>query len=311
MSPASTSTSSSSFPAKPANLALVYAKLVLVALFWGGTFIAGRIIAPVMPLMTAATGRFMVAALILLAVAWKIEGGLPRLDKSQLLTTAALGLCGIFLYNVCFFAALAHMPAGRTALFVALNPIVTAMALGMLFRERLRPVKWIGIGIAFLGTAIVITRGDPASALHDISKSVGIGEILMFCGISSWAAYTIIGRFVLKNLTPIAATTYATLWGLAFLLVGAAFEFSSVAWSSFGWQIWASIVYLGAVGTALGFIWYYEGVKAIGPSRTSVFTNLVPVFAVLLASILLAEPILISMIAGGALVIIGVTLTNR
>jgi drug/metabolite transporter (DMT)-like permease len=296
-----------------ANVAkpLVYIKLVLVALFFGGTFIAGRTIAPVVPLMTAATGRFAVAVALLLLVAWKVEGGLPRLSRSQLATTAALGFSGIFLYNLCFFAALSYMPAGRTALFVALNPIVTALALGLLFRERLGPVKWLGIGIAFFGTAIVITRGDPIDAFHDISRSIGLGEVLMFFGISSWAAYTIIGRYALRNLTPIAATTYAALWGLLFLGTGAAFEFSSVTWSEFGWQVWASIFYLGAFGTAIGFIWYYEGVKSIGASRTAVFNNLVPVFGVLLASILLKEPILISMVVGGALVIAGVTLTNR
>src|SRR5262245_42792381 len=96
---------------------LVYVKLVFVTLFWGGTFIAGRILAQAVPLMTAATGRFVVAVALLLLVAWKVEGGLPRLNRSQVVATAALGLTGIFLYNVCFFAALARMPAGRTALF--------------------------------------------------------------------------------------------------------------------------------------------------------------------------------------------------
>jgi len=308
------STSIAASPIKAASSAassLVYVKLVFVALFWGGTFIAGRILAQAMPLMTAAAGRFAVAVSLLLVLAWKVEGGLPRLNRSQLLATVALGLTGIFIYNLCFFAALSHMPAGRTALFVALNPIVTALASALLFRERLGRIKWLGIAIAFSGAAIVITRGDPISALHDIRQSIGIGELLMFCAISSWAAYTIIGRFALKGLTPIAATTYAALWGLALLGCGAAFEFSSIAWSSFGWRVWASIFYLGAFGTVIGFVWYYEGVKAIGPSRTAVFNNLVPVFGIVLAATLLSETILVSMIVGGLIAIVGVTLTNR
>ena len=298
-------------PASPETAALVYIKLVFVALFWGGTFIAGRILAQAVPALTAASGRFAVAVALLLLLAWKLEGGLPRLSKSQLATTAALGFFGIFLYNLCFLAALARMPAGRTALFVALNPIVTALAAALLLRERLGGLKWVGIALAFGGTAIVITRGDPAGALHDIRQSVGAGELLMFCAISSWAAYTLIGRVALRGLTPIAATTYASLWGLGFLLSGAAFEFSSVKWAGFGWRVWASIAYLGVFGTVLGFVWYYEGVKAIGPSRTAVFNNLVPVFGIALAALLLDEPVLVSMLVGGALAIIGVFLTNR
>ncbi len=290
---------------------LVYIKLIFVTLFWGGTFIAGRILAQTMPLMTAATGRFTVAVALLLLLAWKKEGGLPRLNRQQLTGTAALGLTGIFLYNVCFFAALARMPAGRTALFVALNPIVTALASAVLFRERLGAVKWLGIGIALSGATVIITRGDLITLLHDISQSIGAGEALMFCAVTSWAAYTLIGRVMLKGLTPIAATTYAAMWGLGFLGIGAAFEFSTIHWSQFDWQVWAAVFYLGAFGTVAGFVWYYEGVKAIGPSRTAVFNNLVPAFGIVLAAILLGEPILVSMVIGGVLAAIGVTLTNR
>lgn len=301
ISPASLSTA-------PASL--VYIKLIFVALFWGGTFIAGRVLAQQMPPMTAASGRFAIAVVLLVLLAWKLEGGLPRLDRKQLLTTAALGVTGFFLYNLFFLAALSRMPAGRTALFVALNPIVTALASAALLRERLGSIKWVGIMLAFCGTAIVITHGDLAGLLHG-AGGIGAGEIFMFCGISSWAAYTLIGRVALKGLSPIAATTYAAMWGLAFLLVGALFEFPGVAWRSFGWQVWASIAYMGVFGTVIGFVWYYEGVKTLGPSRTAVFNNLVPVFGILLAAALLGEPVLVSMLVGGAVTIAGVVLTNR
>jgi drug/metabolite transporter (DMT)-like permease len=298
-------------PASSAAGTMVYVKLVFVALFWGGTFIAGRILAQAVPHMTAAAGRFAVACALLLPLVYKLEGGLPRLNRSQLMATFALGATGIFLYNLCFFAALSRMPAGRAALFVALNPIVTALALALLFRERLGARKWAGIALAFVGAAIIITRGDALGALHDISQSIGLGELLMFCAISGWAAYTIIGRHALKGLSPIAATTYASLWGLLLLGCGAAFELPALDTSRFTWEVIASIVYLGAFGTVIGFIWYYEGVKAIGPARTAVFNNLVPVFGITMGALLLHEPVLVSMVVGGALVVAGVTLTNR
>jgi drug/metabolite transporter (DMT)-like permease len=291
-----------------ATLAL---KLVLTALFWGGTFIAGRVLAQSMPLMTAAAGRFAVAAVLLVAVAVRFEGRLPRLNRSQALTTAALGLTGIFLYNVFFLGALARIPAGRTALFVSLTPIMTALLASAVFGERLGWRAWMGICVALVGAAIVITRGDPAGAVRDMGPSFGPGETMMILAVASWAAYTLISRKALESLSPIAATTYATLWGLAFLAVGAAGEVASIPWMSLGWQAWAAIIYLGAVGTVLGFIWYYEGIRAVGPSRTAVFTNLVPAFGVMLSAVLLGEDILASMLVGGAISVMGVTLTNR
>jgi drug/metabolite transporter (DMT)-like permease len=305
----------SATPAAPLAAAplLVYAKLVLVTLFWGGTFIAGRIIAQALPnlYLIPATGRFAIACLMLVPLAWKMDGGLPRLTRQQLLATLALGATGIFIYNIGFFGAVSRMPAGRSALFVALNPIVTALALALFFRERLGAMKWLGIAIAFAGAAVIITRGDIAGALHDLSQSLGMGELMMFSAISSWAAYTIIGRQALKGLSPIAATTYASLWGLLMLAAASPLEWRAWEAAHLTWPAVAAIVYLGAFGTVIAFVWYYEGIRAIGPARTAVFNNLVPVFGIALGAVLLDEPVLVSMVVGGALVIAGVSLTNR
>ncbi|MBC3807205.1 DMT family transporter [Undibacterium seohonense] len=289
----------------------VYAKLVCVALFWGGTFIAGRIVSTEIPHMIAAAGRFLVACVFLLLLAWRVEGGLPKLSRQQLQATFGLGATGIFLYNICFLAALERMPAGRSALFVSLSPIVTALSMAILFRERLGAIKWLGIAIAFLGAAVVITRGDLFSVVHDISSSMGAGELFMLGAVGSWTAYTILGKHALKGLSPIAATTYASLWGLALLCMGAVNQLPLLDTSKLTWQVVSAIVFLGIFGTVIGFVWYYEGVKAIGPARTAVFNNLVPVFGVTLSSLMLKEPVLISMIVGGLLVIAGVSLTNR
>jgi drug/metabolite transporter (DMT)-like permease len=72
-----------------------------------------------------------------------------------------------------------------------------------------------------------------------------------------------------------------------------------------------SLVFLGVFGTAIAFVWFYEGVQAIGPARTAVFINLVPVAAVTLGVLLLGEPLELSMLTGGALVILGVFIINR
>jgi len=293
------------------NLPFVYARLVMVALFWGGTFIAGKALAQAMPPAVAAVLRFGVAVLLLLPLAWRSAGGLARLSWRQALATAGLGLTGIFLYNLCFFSALSRMPAGRTALFVALNPVVTAIAASLVFRERLRPLQWWGIALALTGAVVVITRGSPLAALHDIGQSIGAGELLMFGAVLSWAAYTVIGRIAFAGLSPLVATTWAALWGLSFLLLGSAGDLAELAWRQLPWPVWAAVVYLGAFGTVLGFVWYGDGVKAIGPSRTVVFNNLVPVFGVTLAALLLGEGITASMGMGGALSVLGVMLTNR
>lgn len=295
----------------PALSPVLGLQLVMVAFFWGGTFIAGKVLAQALPLPVAAFGRFFVAALLLVWIAFRSEGGLPRLNRSQALATITMGLTGIFLYNVCFFGALARIPAGRTALFVSLTPIVTALLARLGFGERLGPKRWAGIGLALIGALIVITRGDLTGAVGNAGESIGLGEMLMLLAVLNWAVYTLISRKATASMSSVAATTYATLWGLALLSIGAIGELGAVHWSALGWQVWASLLYLGVIGTVVAFVWYNQGVRSIGPSRTAVFTNLVPAFGVLLSAVLLGEEVLASMLAGGAVSVIGVSLTNR
>lgn len=291
--------------------ALPQLKLVGVAAFWGGTFISGRVLAQAMPHLTISALRFIIALAILWVVAWRFEGGLPKLNRSQFFATLGLGLTGLFAYNIFFLAALERIPAGKTALIVSLSPILTALIVAFILREKLGTKRWLGIIMALVGVSIVVTQGQLLNGWQAISETFELGEGFMLLAVCSWVAYTITSRFALKGLSAIAATTYATLFGSIFLSIGALFEIPQLTQAMFNPINIGSILYLGVFGTAVAFIWYSEGVKTIGPARTVVFTNLVPVFGVVFGSLILSEPILPSMLLGGVIVIMGVFLTNH
>ena len=292
----------------------IYLKLVGTAFLWGGTFIAGRELSQTVSPLISATSRFFVASILLLLWLYIKNGSFPRLTPGQWLLTFFAGLTGIFLYNLFFFAALAEIPAGRTALLVSLNPIFTALFLFLFFKERLTGMQWFGIALAFFGVTIVISRGDVMNMLINLSNAMGKGELLMLGAVLSWSIYTILGRFTLNKLSPLVATTYATCIGFVLLLVVTLYQYSNMPTQVFSellsWKNAAAILYLGILGTVLGFVWYYQGVAVIGASRAAIFTNLVPVFGVLLGFLFLNEAILWSMIIGGLITIIGVTITN-
>jgi len=288
----------------------IYARLALTALFWGGAFIAGRLLALELPHFFAATGRYVVATAALFIFLWFREGSLPRPTARQWLGLCLLGATGIFFYNAFFFSALAELPASRAALIIATNPALTAVAAGLVFRQRFAWWQWVGVVAAFAGVAIVVSRGDSEMLGSD---ALGLGEVLMFGGAVSWVVYTLVGRSLMQRqdaLSPLATTAYASGIGLLLLAAAAIFELPEVQWNRIGLTELAAIGYLGLLGTAVGFVWFYEGVKTLGAARASVFTNLVPVFGVALAIVLLGEPLLASMIIGGLVTLAGVSLTN-
>jgi drug/metabolite transporter (DMT)-like permease len=136
---------------------------------------------------------------------------------------------------------------------------------------------------------------------------------MMFCGAASWVVYTLVARTMMQRrdaLSPLATTAYASGVGLLLLAIAASFEVSQFGGISVGRNEIAAVTYLGVLGTAVGFVWFYEGVKALGATRASVFTNLVPIFGVSLAVLLLGEDLLPSMIIGGLVTLVGVSLTN-
>ena len=84
----------------------IYLKLVLTALFWGGTFVAGRTTSQDIPPASIAFLRFAIAAVLLILLTRRIEGRLTPLKRSHIIPVVLLGLTGIFTYNVMFFKGL-------------------------------------------------------------------------------------------------------------------------------------------------------------------------------------------------------------
>lgn len=286
----------------------VYVKLVLTAIFWGGTFVAGRVIAQEMGPFSAAFLRFVIASFFLSYFASKSAGGLPRLKKNQIVPAILLGMSGVFAYNVLFFSGLNTITASRSSLIIATNPVFIAIFSSIFFNERLNVPKITGILFCVSGAAVVISRGSLAEILHG---SLGWGEIYILGCVASWTIYSLIGKFVMKEMAPIAAVTYSCIIGAVALFYPAYLDGVTHNLGNYSTVIWLGIFYLGFFGSALGFWWYYDGIKTIGPARAAVFINIVPISAVLLAWLLLNESIDLSLIVGAVMVTSGVFLTNR
>jgi len=288
-------------------LAGTYAKLVLTMVIWGGTWVAGRYAVLEAPPLAIAVWRFLIAGGALLAiVAWR-NGGLPRPTKSEWRLIVGLGLTGIFLYNLCFLYGLQRLAAGQAALVVALNPVIVTLAAAWLAHEHLTARKAAGSAIALIGCLTVIGHGSP---LAPLAGEVGFGEALIVGCAILWAAYTLIGRRATKTLSPLITTAYSTVAGWAMLLAVTLVDEPAVLAPDYSPLVWTCILFLALLGATLGFTWFNQAVARIGAARASIFINLVPVAAVLQGAWLLDERLGISVLVGGALVLVGVVLTQ-
>ncbi|MBF1164761.1 MAG: DMT family transporter [Dechloromonas agitata] len=287
---------------------VTYVKLIAAMAMWGGTWIAGRVIAQELsaPLAVAAL-RFVLSGLAVGGFMLLSEGRLPVPQSGRDWGLIwALGFFGIFLYGLCFFFGLQRIPAGRGALVVALNPAVIVITAWLIGKERMTPRKAVGSLIALAGCLTVIGNGDPLALFQG---TVGLGEWLIVGCVLSWTAYTFIGWQATGRFSPLATTFYASLSGAVLLGLAALVQgdIDPAAWS---WRVWSGMGFLAIFGTAIAYTWFTDAVHRLGAGHASIFINLVPVFAVLQAALLLGERLGLAVLAGGTLVIAGVWLTS-
>jgi drug/metabolite transporter (DMT)-like permease len=288
---------------------MMYVKLVLTAVFWGGTFIAGRQVSQHLGPFSIAFLRFAVASAFLLGLTRIREGRLPPPGRGQIIPVVLLGMTGVFAYNVLFFKGLRLIEASRASLIVATCPAFIAVASSIFLKEKLSLTKAVGIPLSVLGAIIVISRGHLSQL---VTGGVGLGELFILGCVLSWVAYSLIGKLVMQRLSPLVSVSYSSLIGATALFVPALlFDGLPSNISQASLIDWTSIVYLAVCGTVIGFVWFYEGVKAVGPTRAGLFINFVPISAVILAGLILHERVTWSLAAGAALVLSGVYLTNR
>lgn len=285
-----------------------YLMLLGMAVLWGGTFIAGRLIGHSIDPYNAAFLRFVIASAALwLLILLRKPAGL-KLSLQQFIAVILLGLTGIFAYNIFFFRGLETVDAGQAAAVIAMNPALIALFSILLFGERGGLLRIIGISLSLSGALLVISGGHLGRL---VNHNLGTGQLDILLCVFSWAAYSLIGKRVLTGLSPLVSVTYASTAGMLMLAWPALAHGGAAGWASYNFVDWGSLIYLGLGGTVIGFVWYYRGIQRIGATRASVFINFVPVSAILLGIVILGEPVHVSLVFGASLVIGGVYLTNR
>lgn len=281
-------------------------QLAFTALFWGGAFQAAQIALTIGPPVGVAFVRFSLASCLMLFLMLHLRRAFPR-DGKTLLRSILSGLFGICFYNLLFFEGLRQTSAINGSLIVASNPVITAILLFFWRGERLHALQLAGALLAFLGVALVILPAD-LQALQG-----NRGDLLILGSTTCWAVYTILGQKLVQHPGPMVSTTLSMFSGTIMLLPFAVQEWSSepagVRWLS-SVDLWLAIVYMAVFATTLGYLWWYRGVRALGPGATSIYINLVPVTTMAISS-LRGVTLSANQLLGSLLVLVGVYLTGR
>lgn len=259
--------------------------LIIAMLCWGLNANFSRLAVGEISPMQVVTFRWL-GVVILLAIfaRGKIIRDWPVL-KRHLPFLAIMGGCGFTVFNALFYVAGHHTSAINIGILQGAVPIFVLIGSFLIFGERITRVQALGVAVTLLGVIIVASGGS----VEKLAKlSINRGDIFMLIACLIYAIYSL-GLSRSPKVSPLGlfAVMAFVAWLVSLPLVVA--ETYLQGWqapTTTGWIIVGMITLLPSFLAQLFFIY---GVKLIGPARAGTFYNLVPVFASILAVVILQE----------------------
>jgi len=281
--------------------------MVIATIFWAGAFIAGKFSIGEFPVFSLTFFRFLFATILIFAIMIKKEENW-KISKTDLPIFLALGIIGMVGYHVFFFSALKYTTATNSSLINATNPIITTILAIIFLKENIKIKNIVSILISFFGVLLIITNGDFGILLN---LKLNYGDLLMVIAAICWASYGIISKKASAKYSPLKITSYAF---LVCIIVLVPFVIMEKPWvyipntTAIGW---ISVMYMSVFASVGGYLIQQISIKKIGPSKTSLYINLVPVFSMILAFLILNENISFIKIFAGLFIAIGVFLNSK
>ena len=281
--------------------------LTLTAVFWAGNTVAARLaIDQISPFMLTTLRWVLVAAVL-----WPVYGGEIRKHWGQirprLFAIVMLAVLGMSGFNALYYVAAHYTSAINMGILQGALPIFVLAGAYLAHGTRGGLVQLAGVLITAVGVVVVATRGEPLAILEvEFNK----GDLAMLAACVLYAFYTVAlrdrphmpGAAFFTLLALIAAVTSLPLVALEALTTGVAMPTLQ------GWLVTA---WVAIFPSTLSQLFYLRSVDLIGPGRAGVYVNLVPVFAAVLAVVLIDEPFAAFHAVALVLVIGGIWLAQR
>ncbi len=246
--------------------------------------------------------RYACAALIFAGITLAWEGSL-RMARRDL---PIIVFCtAVLIWNqLSFVYALRFTTASTVALLFGTLPIFTALLARGSGVEHLPLRFWIAAGLSFSGVALV-ALGSGGNLSANLK-----GDVLALVAAATWAAYSVAIGPLMRKYTPfrlsavfLLAVTVALSVAGSRQLAHQSFDFSALVWIGFAFAVLGPLV-------ITNLLWF-TAIDRVGPSRASLFANLQPFLAALVALALLSEPITTGQIVGGVAIAGGIVLASR
>jgi len=284
-----------------------YLLLFFAALFWAGNAVGGKIaVGHISPFLLTSL-RWMLATLLLLPIAWKHIKADWHIAAPNLAFLLLLGAIGFTAFNNVMYLALAHTTAINSALIQSAMPLFIFLLNFLFFRVRASRYQMIGFPITLLGVMIIAVQGHWNVLM---SLQFNFGDMLMILATLFYAVYSVL----LKNKPSLHWLSLMLVLSCSALFASLPFTLYEVAAEKVIWPDLtgvAVVFYTAVFASLMAQTFWIRGVELVGSNAASLFINLVPLIASLLALTILGEQIHVYHVIGMVLIIGGVFFAQK
>lgn len=280
---------------------------ISAAIMWGINYPIVKSVLKTIPENHFLLIRFSVSVAILSTLLYFRKENL-KIARKHIPQFMILGILGVGVYNVIWTAGIHMTTVANAALLISTSPIFTGLYSILAGTERFHKMRFLGILLAFIGVYIIITWSSGAQ--FSVGKNAMIGNLLMLSGSMLFALYAVMARPLLNEYSPVQVTTVAMAFGLPVMVpYGLGGDFIATI-GHVGVKVWLELAFVILIGTSLAYVFWYKGIKQLGPTRTVIFHYLVSVISMVTGKLLLAEMITRGQVIGALLVLSGLLLSQ-
>lgn len=278
--------------------------LSLAAAIWGGVYVVSKVVLDYIPPFTLLIIRFTISLLILGAI---VVARKEYVKKQDLPLMMLVGFIGVTISIAAQFLGTKLSNAHMGAIITSASPAFIAVFAVWLLKERLGVHQIIGITLATAGVLVVVGLPD-ASA----ESSSFLGNIILLIAAVSWGLYTVLCKRATQTYSSLAVTAYVSFFGVLFSSPLMIWELATtpIDWS-FGWPIWAGVLYVGVISTTVAFYLWNKGFEMVQAGSGAVFFFFQPIVGTLFGWLLLGEHLSVGFFIGALCILAGVGFSNR
>jgi drug/metabolite transporter (DMT)-like permease len=246
----------------------------------------------------------IVAVLYLVGLAFTGGWRIARRDWPRLLIISVIGMVG---YNLGSAFGFAHVSAGIGSLIIGTQPLLIALLSAAIAREPLSYSMVTGLVLAFVGTGLLVWN-DLVNVGN--SSALLLGAALVFGSGVAWAIYVVLAKPLIRTYGSYSITAISISIASAIMLAALARPSTLVTVQTMTPRNWLDMGFMVVLSTFIATITWNYGASRIPSAAAGAFIYLVPIIGVFAGAAMLNETITPSMLAGGALIIVGVAIAQ-